>query len=238
MKNILIIGASSGIGRQLSIDYCKLGYNVIAASRNSRKLIDLKKLYPKQVTCMQIDITDTTLVPQILSNIFVKNKQIDIIVITAGVGDINRELLWEIERQTIETNILGTTSALIESYKQLKNQGHGQIVTISSIASTRGSNICPSYAASKAFLNNYIEGLRKKSAKEKSNINFTNIIPGFVNTKMAKGNNLFWVSSVQKASKQIINGISKNRKKVFVTKRWLMIKLIFKIIPDFIYNKL
>ena len=66
----------------------------------------------------------------------------------------------------------------------------------------------------------------------------TDIRPGFVNTRMAKGEGLFWVSSVEKASKQIYNAILNKRKIVYITKRWRIIATILKRIPNFIYDKM
>ena len=66
----------------------------------------------------------------------------------------------------------------------------------------------------------------------------TDVRPGFVNTEMAKGEGLFWVASVEKASKQIYNAILKKRKIVYVTKRWRIIASILKRIPNFIYDKM
>ncbi len=83
-----------------------------------------------------------------------------------------------------------------------------------------------------------MEGLRQKAKQLETKIFVTDIRPGFVNTEMAKGDNLFWVASVEKASKQIYNAILKKRKIVYITKRWKIIAIILKRIPNFIYDKM
>ena len=70
------------------------------------------------------------------------------------------------------------------------NKGSGHLVGISSIASIRGSHIAPSYNASKAFVSNYMEGLKIKVSKIKLPITITNIEPGLIDTAMAKGEGL------------------------------------------------
>jgi len=87
-------------------------------------------------------------------------------------------------------------------------------------------------------MSNYLEGLRKKVAKEKIDITITDIQPGFVDTAMSKGDGLFWVATPQKAAKQIYQVIQQKKKKAYITKRWVIIAWLLKIIPDFIYNKI
>jgi len=70
------------------------------------------------------------------------------------------------------------------------------------------------------------------------NIHITDIRPGFVDTRMAKGEGLFWVASVEKAAKQIYTAIVKKKKIVYVTKRWGIIALVLKRIPNFIYDRM
>ena len=106
------------------------------------------------------------------------------------------------------------------------------------VAGLRGNGIAPSYNASKAYQINYLEGLRQKASKLKSSILITDVRPGFVDTAMAKGEGQFWVSSVEKASKQIFNSIQKKKKVVYVTKRWRFIALLLKSIPRIVYDRL
>ena len=73
---------------------------------------------------------------------------------------------------------------------------------------------------------------------EKINATVTEIIPGYMDTDMAKGNRLFWVASLEKASRQIMNAIAKKKKRVFVTKRWWLIYHVSRWMPSFIYDRL
>ena len=116
-------------------------------------------------------------------------------------------------------------------------QKHGHLVGISSIAGLRGSGQTPSYNATKAFQINYLEGLRQKSNKLK-NIVITDIRPGFVKTRMAKGDGQFWVAPPKKAAEQILNAIKKKRKIVYVTKRWSLIAIVLRLLPKFVYDKM
>ena len=109
---------------------------------------------------------------------------------------------------------------------------------ISSVAGLRGDYLAPSYAASKAYQINYLEGLRIKAAKTKLPIFITDIRPGFVNTAMAKGDGLFWVAPVEKAATQIFQAVVKKRNIVYVTKRWKLMAYLLKLLPTWVMERL
>ena len=109
------------------------------------------------------------------------------IIICSGVGHINAELSAGPEIETVKTNVLGFTDFAAAAYNYFANAlAHsgesGTLAGISSIASFRGSDLAPSYYASKAYVGNYLEGLRKKAVKNKLKLNVCTVIPGFVDT--------------------------------------------------------
>ena len=64
------------------------------------------------------------------------------------------------------------------------------------------------------------------------------IKPGFVDTKMAQGEGLFWIASTQKAASQIASIIRKRKKHAYVTKRWGLIALLLRIMPGWLYKNI
>ena len=124
------------------------------------------------------------------------------------------------------------------AFKYFWSQGKGHLVGISSIAAIRGSAEAPAYSASKAFVSNYMEGLRKKAYKLCLPITVTDIQPGFVNTAMAQGEGLFWVASPEEAAQQIYEAIKYKKNHSYITKRWRIIAYVLKIIPDWMFNKI
>jgi short-subunit dehydrogenase len=163
---------------------------------------------------------------------------LDLFVISSGIGEINEALDFEIEKQTIDTNIVGFTSIADWTFNYFEKQQSGHLVVISSIGGIRGSCQAPAYNASKAYQINYAEGLRQKAAKLKMPIFITDIRPGLVDTKMAKGEGLFWVMPLEKAVNQMYNAIVRKKKVVYVTKRWRLIAMILKLIPRPIYDRM
>lgn len=165
----------------------------------------------------------------LLDELIEEMKGVDLIVISAGVGFINPELEWPKENDTIAVNVTGFTAMANVAMKSFISQKTGHLVGISSIAALTCDHEAPSYSASKAFMSNYLEGLRKKVKKLKLPITITDIKPGFVDTAMAQGENLFWVSSPQKAAKQIFRVINKRKNHAYITKRWRLIAWLLKI---------
>ena len=238
MKKAIIIGASSGIGKELTKIFVSHGCEVGIAARRTDLLNELVAKLPTKIYTTTIDIRNTDIAIQSLEKLIKDVGDVDIIVISSGIGHINQFLDWSKEKETIETNVSRFTAMAGVAMHYFIQKRSGHIVGISSIASIRGDNAGPAYSASKAFMSNYLEGLRKKVAKEKLNITITDIQPGFVNTAMAKGDGLFWVATPQKAAKQIYQVIQQKKKKAYITKRWVIIAWLLKIMPDFIYDKI
>ena len=122
--------------------------------------------------------------------------------------------------------------------KHFVKQGSGHLVGISSVASIRGGRSAPAYNASKAYQSNYLEGLRQKAKKMGAKITITEIIPGFVDTAMAKGEGIFWSAPPKKAATQIFSAIYRKKSRAYITKRWRIIAWLLKLLPSFICERL
>lgn len=244
MRNILITGAASGIGRRLCLDYAAMGFNVAATGRRAELLETLKAENPSKIFIYVNDVQSGQ-AEEIVSRAAADMGGLDTVIINAGMGDINLALCKKTELDTVMTNVYGFTDYAAAAYNYLEKQFKetavkGRLAGVSSIASLRGGDDSPSYYASKAYVSNYLEGLRKKAVKTKTDISVTTIIPGFVDTALAKsvgGKGIFWLAPVGKAARQIINAVEKRKKQVYVTKRWALAAFILKITPDFIYNR-
>lgn len=232
---ILIIGASSGIGRELAIQYATKGNKVIAVARRKPLLCELSQ-YSSNIQIAQCDISNIEETKTLLSMIF--KETIHLAIICSGIGDFNSELDFAIEKQIIDINILGWTFCVDTIYKNLEEQSSGHLVILSSCGGLRGEPLSPSYSASKAYQINYIEALCKKAYKSKMPIHITDIRPGLVNTRMAKGSGLFWVMPTEKAAKQIINAIVQKKNVAIVTKRWGIIHWIMRHLPRSFYIRI
>ena len=238
MKKAIVIGATSGIGKELAKILAQNNFIVGITGRRENLLRELKKENPESFIIKSFDISLPDNNYKNLSELVTELGGLDLIVINSGTGNGNDNLDFKIEKETIDTNILGFTEISGWAFNYFSKQGFGQIAIVSSIAGIRGGRFAPAYSASKAYQINYIEGLRQKANKLKLQICFTDIRPGFVDTPMAKSDNKFWVSTPHKASKQIYDAIKRKKKIAYITKRWILIAYLLKLLPKFIFDKI
>ncbi|MEE9349325.1 MAG: SDR family NAD(P)-dependent oxidoreductase [Flavobacteriaceae bacterium] len=235
-KNAIVFGATSGIGKELAKILVANDYSVLITGRRLEKLQEIKASNPDKYHIKQHDITDIE-----TSNTFFKNvsnifEKVDLIVLSSGVGDPNYKLEWAVDLPTLETNVMGTTRLMQLAYNLFNQQGFGHLVGITSIASIRGNRHVPAYFASKAFQSSYLESLWMKAQRSKKEIFVSNILPGYVDTKMAQGSK-FWKAPLDKACQQIYKVIKQKKKKAYITKRWRLVAIFLKIVPAKIVNK-
>jgi short-subunit dehydrogenase len=235
-KKVVIIGTSSGIGRELAKLYAKEGCRVGITGRRKYLLDELQQEYPGSFFVESFDVTGPGNTAH-LENLIGQLGGMDVFIYNSGFGEPAKTLDWETDRQTLLTNVNGFTEMTNFAFNYFAKKGQGQIAAISSIASIRGNSWAPAYSASKAYISTYLEGLNMKAAKMKLDIGITDILPGFVKTKMAKGNKMFWVAGVEKASLQIYHAIRSKKRRAYITKRWQLIAWLMKWMPYRIYKK-
>jgi short-subunit dehydrogenase len=238
MKKAIIIGASSGIGRELAKILTKNGFALGLAARRLQLLNELRSELPNGAAVKMINVAEPIQAMNALSELIEEIRGVDLIVFASGTGDINKELDWKLENKCIATNVLGFTAIANVAIKYFLAKKSGHFVGISSIAALRGGKEAPAYNASKAFISNYLEGVRQKIAKTKYPITITEIMPGFVDTQMAKGEGLFWVASAEKAATQIYQAIINRKTHAYVTKRWRLVAWLLKALPETVYKRL
>jgi len=238
MPNAIIIGASSGIGRELARVLASHGYNVGLAARRVELLQQVARDIPTAGFVKMIDISQPAEAMQSLRELIAEMKDVDLFVISSGTGFINPKLEWGPESETIAVNVSGFAAMANVAAEHLQSRGSGQLVGISSIAALRGNGHAPAYSASKAFMSNYARGLRHRFAKLRLPIGVTDVQPGFVDTPMAKGDRKFWMASPEKAAEQIYQAIRKRKKHVYVTRRWRIVAWLVKILPDWVVHRL
>jgi len=241
MKRIIIIGATSGIGLELARLFIKEGGRIGITGRRLHLLDDLQKQFPSQVVTECFDVMGNDNIVH-LKSLIDKLGGLDLLIYNSGYGDVSETLDWAIDKQTTLTNVNGFVEIVNYTFNYFVKQGRGQIAAISSLASLRENSQAPAYSASKAYMSMYMAGLflkarRIKKVDPKINIAITDVQPGFINTKMAKGKGRFWEAPVEKAARQIFKAIQEKRRKVYVTHRWALIAWLLKWMPHFILRR-
>ncbi|MER3463783.1 MAG: oxidoreductase [Chitinophagaceae bacterium] len=237
MKRIIIVGASSGIGKEMALMYAQQGHLVGITGRRKELLEQIQQQFPQQILIASFDVMNDenrTHIQRLAEQL----GGLDLLIYNSGFGDISENLNYEIEIKTTRTNVNGFVSIVSFAFNYFVQQGYGQIALTSSIAALRGNSWAPAYSASKAFMSNYAEGLSIKAKKLKKDITITDLKPGFVKTKMAKGNGQFWVAEPVKAAQQIVTAIENKKRIAYITKRWWFVAQIMRRLPYSIYSRI
>ena len=237
MKKVIIIGATSGIGKELALRYLKAGNMVGITGRRKHLLDELQQQFPQQVFSAAFDVTGTENILH-LEKLIDQLQGMDLFIYNSGYAIASKELDPQVDQQITQTNVNGFLETTNYAFNYFAKQTHGQIVGISSIASFRGNSWAPAYSASKAFMSNYLEGIRIKAERMKKTIYVTDIQPGYIQTEMLLGNKLFWIASLDKASQQIFTAIEHKKQRVQVTKRWALVAWLLKWVPYSFYKKI
>jgi len=234
-KKIIIIGASSGMGREIAGIYASRGHSVVITARRAELLHEVKKLYPNNIITAHFDVLQNN---QKLAEIIQQLGGLDLLIYCAGFGEPSSVFDPVCEDLTTRTNVNGFVSVAGQAFQFFLQQGFGQIALISSVAAVRGNSWAPAYSASKAFMSSYAESLNLQAWRLKKQIVVTDIRPGFVNTKESKGNRRFWVAPVHKAATQIVHAIDRKKRVVYITKRWWLVARLMRLLPFPIYRRL
>ena len=237
-KNIIIIGATSGIGRALFERYIVECNSLGIVGRRTHLLDELQHQHPSNTYTATADITKQDEIEKAIYTLHTDLGSFDLAIVCSGTGDLNPSLDYDVERPTIDTNVTGWTFVVDMLYHIFEQQGHGHLVAITSAGGLRGEPMAPAYSATKAYQINYMEALRKKAFKADRKITVTDVRPGLVDTAMAKGEGLFWVMPVEKVASQICAAIRRKKSKVYVTKRWHVLAIVNKNLPFFLYRLL
>ena len=236
-KKAIIVGASSGIGKALAIVLAQQGYKIGITGRRGEMLDEIKTLYPEAIFPMVSDATHPDAEKE-LDSLVKALGGLDLFVISAGMGLLNKALDYSIENATNQLNVIAFTKMVNWGVHFFEAQGHGHLANISSVASRRGGRLTPSYNATKAYQSNYFEGVRQRFYKLKLPIHTTDIRPGFVDTAMAQGSGIFWMAPKEKAAKQIYKALQRKKAVVYITKRWALIAFIFSNMPKWMHKRM
>lgn len=240
-KKAIVIGATSGMGRQVAKLLAQKGCIVGLVGRRKNLLENLQKEIPTKTFIKQIDITKENSTKQ-LDELIEEVGGLDTILISVSCYlEIGSKETNETRKKIIDTDLLGFWKIANFAVGYFENQKHGHLVGISSIDGLRGFAYSPEYSASKAFISTYLEAIRNRFIQKNIPIYSTDIIPGFIeveNTNHYKNPNAYWVETKEEAAKEIVDAIIAKKKKAYITSRWRIIAWILAILPDCIFNRI
>ena len=182
-KNILITGASGGIGNELVKKFVSLGGNVLGTGTKTEKLDLLKKKYPN-IKVKKFDVIDHSRIEEFIDNVALELGGLDILINNAGKNMDNLSLRMKDEewKKVIDINLTSTFLLAKSAIKKMLKNKFGRIINITSIVGHTGNLGQANYSASKSG----IVGMSKSLAIEyaKKNITINCVSPGFIQSDM------------------------------------------------------
>lgn len=227
--NILITGATSGIGHRLALDYAKEGNTVIACGRNQDALDELTQQAPEHIKPLRFDITNLAESKQALADI----GTLDVAILSAGVCEYLdvKQFDAEMFERVFNVNVFGTmktVEALLPSLKQ-----DSKLVIVGSLARLLPFTRAQAYGGSKAAIQ-YITRALEVDLKEAYGIKVLGVSPGFVKTPMTDANDFEMPMrvSVEFASNAIRKGIAKGKRDIGFPKLFSGMLRVMSLLPQ------
>lgn len=237
-KKVIIIGATSGIGREVALIYIAQGWKVGVAGRREAELEALRSAYPEQVSAQALDVTKED-APQKLQALIEQVGGMDVFLLSSGIGKQNPTLETGLELTTAATNVEGFIRMTNAAYHYFEQQGHGHLAVISSIAGTKGLGAAPAYSATKGFQNIYMDALDQLARMKKLNIRFTDIRPGFVATPLLNNQKKYpMLMDAPIVALDIVSAIEKKKRVAIIDWKFRLLVGFWQLIPKWIWLRL
>jgi short-subunit dehydrogenase len=243
-KSVFITGASSGLGRQMAIEFSRRGYRLALTARRLDALealrAELQKDGAARVFVAALDVTDDVAVAKVFAEARAFLGSIDIVVANAGIGYHGSigKLAFAKVRDTVNTNITGFMATVDAAMQCFREQGQGHLVGISSVAAFRGMPSGGAYGASKAAVSTYLQALRAETYG--SNILVTTLSPGYIDTPINRGaKSRPFVIPVEKGGKLLVDLIEQRVQRATVPRwPWAVLARLLAVLPTALIARL
>jgi len=237
-KKAIIIGASSGIGREVARLLLADGWTLGVAARREELLQELKASAPECVEVMALDVTTADAGERLLTLVH-QIGGMDLYFHASGIGKQNRTLETDIELRTMDTNAVGFTRMIDTAYRYFAEKGEGHIAAITSIAGTKGLGPAPAYSATKALQATYLQALEQQAHSRGLKIRFTDIRPGFVDTALLNDSFPYpMLMRPEAVARDIVRSIYRHRHVRVIDYRYRLLTFLWRLIPRSLWRRL
>ena len=190
---VLITGASSGLGKEITIYLDNLGYETIIVSRDKKTLSDVKKQLKNNCKIIIKDLSNVNEAYELYDEL--KKENIDFVVNNAGIGQYGEFINTDINKDIsmINLNIISVNILTKLFLKDMIIKNKGRILNISSLASFTPGPLMASYYATKAYVTNLTLAIHKELKGKNSKVKISCLCPGPIDTNFNKELNIKFV---------------------------------------------
>lgn len=240
-QRIIIIGASSGIGRKLALAYAASGCKVAISARRDPLLKEIAAHYPDNITYSTMDVGAADAVDT-LHRMIDSLGGLDLLIYCAGTGFCDPELTPEKLGVTLHTNVNGFASIISAAYRYFRDRTPrepAQIAAITSVAATKGIGVSAAYSASKSFEQKFLEAIAQLAHINRLPLTVTDIRPGFIRTDLLDASRHYpMLMSPDYATRLVMSAIRRGRSVDTVDWRWRLLTAAWHLIPRPIWVRL
>lgn len=241
----IIIGATSGIGRELAIHLARHGVILGLAGRREDKLRELQmQLGEERVHITRLDVTHEG-ATESLDELIARVGAPDLLLYASGIGKQNPQLDIKIESDTVMTNSWGMVRLVDHFVNYVKQEARydakhrAHVAVISSVAGTMGMGSAPAYSATKSMQSSYLVALSQYARMEHIPVMFSDIRPGFVATEILNPEKHYpMLMSADKAARCILRGLRHRHRIIIFDWRFKLIVALWRLIPRCLWERL
>ena len=236
-QRAIVMGASSGIGREVAERLIKAGWQVGVAARRESALETIAAPDGKPPVVARIDARQGDAGLR-LRALIERMGGVELYFHAAGVGWQNPGLEEDKEMDTVATNAAGFTRMVGEAFRWMADHGGGHIAVISSVAGTKGLGAAPGYSATKAYQNTYIQALEQLSRSRRLGIMLTDLRPGFVDTALIAGSRFPMTMAPGQVADKMVRALGRRRRVCVIDWRWRIVVAAWRLLPACLWRRM
>lgn len=245
LRSVIIIGATSGIGRAVTERLAAEGVRVGIAGRREDRLKEIQEqLGTERVSYRVMDVTEASATVA-LDELIAEVGAPDVLLYASGIGKQNPTLDADIELRTVETNCVGMVRLVDHFVNYVKrtpayNKKHkAHIAVITSVAGTMGMGPAPAYSATKSMQSTYLVALAQHARMEKIAISVGDIRPGFVATDILNPEKRYpMLMSVERAARFVVRSLRRHQRITIFDWRYRLLVSFWRCIPRCVWERL
>ena len=239
-RHVWVTGASTGIGRAVTIELARRGAKVVASARNESALDTLVRECGDRVQALPLDVTDRQANRWAAEEISRRMGGLDIVFLNAGTCEYVDVASFDsaLFERTIRSNFLSMVYGIESALPLLRQSPAPQLVGMSSTVAYRGLPRSEAYGASKAAIKNLFESLQIDLARKAFRVSV--VCPGFVRTPLTDRNDFPMPFRIEadEAARRIVDGIEAGKPEIHFPRRFSLLFKLMTLLPDRLYIRL